>query len=185
MDDYYAADLFRSHGNRGSTYLFLRWCVDRYGPELLPALFHSQQKGAANLEVATGSTFGDLYRRWSLALFQSGLDPTDESGSNGADGFASLNMRSPCEQWELAGPRFTRISPDGAADCWQALGTSSHFAVISSSPTGVIDIDVSGPPEAELQVTRLPLGNDFARIDLAVKTIHGPGGETSSTSARQ
>ena len=35
VDDYYAADLFRSHGNRGSTYLFLRWCVDRYGPDLL------------------------------------------------------------------------------------------------------------------------------------------------------
>ena len=120
VDDYYAADLFRSHGNRGSTYLFLRWCVDRYGPELLPALVHSQQKGAANLEVATGSTFGDLYRRWSLALFQSGLEPTDEMGSTGADGFVSLNMRAPCEQWELAGPRFTRVRPAGPADCWQA-----------------------------------------------------------------
>ena len=42
VDDYYAADLFRSHGNRGSTYLFLRWCADRYGPGLLPALVSSR-----------------------------------------------------------------------------------------------------------------------------------------------
>ena len=38
VEDYYAADLFRSHGNRGSTYLFLRWCVDQFGPGLIPAL---------------------------------------------------------------------------------------------------------------------------------------------------
>ncbi len=38
VDDYYASDLFRSHGNRGATYLFLRWCVDRYGPGLVEAL---------------------------------------------------------------------------------------------------------------------------------------------------
>ena len=51
--------------------------------------------------------------------------------------------------------------------------------MVSSSPTGVVDIDVIGPPEAELQVTAIPIGDDFARIDLAVKTIHGPGGEIS------
>ena len=39
VDDYYAEDLFRSHGNRGSTYLFLRWCADRYGPDLVTAWF--------------------------------------------------------------------------------------------------------------------------------------------------
>ncbi len=70
------ADLFRSHGNRGSTYLFLRWCVDRYGVDLLSALVHSRLRGAANLEAATGSTFADLYRRWSMALFLSGLEPS-------------------------------------------------------------------------------------------------------------
>jgi len=177
VEDYYAADLFRSHGNRGSTYLFLRWCVDRYGPELLSALVQSQKKGAANLEAATGSTFDDLYRRWSLALFQSGLEPTEEMGSTGADGFVSLNVRAPCEEWELAGPRFTRVRPAGPADCWQALATSSHFAVVASSPTGAVEVEVAGPPEAKLQVTVLPLGGDLPRIDLAVNKIRGADGE--------
>ena len=45
VDDYYAADLFRSHGNRGSTYLFLRWCARTHGEELLPALVHSRLRG--------------------------------------------------------------------------------------------------------------------------------------------
>ena len=33
------------------------------GQNCCPPSVHSQQKGAANLEVATGATFGDLYRR--------------------------------------------------------------------------------------------------------------------------
>ena len=99
------------------------------------------------------------------------MDPTD------ADGFVSLNVRAPCEQWELAGPRFKRIRPAGPADSWQALSTSSHFAVVASSPTGAVEVEVAGPPEAELQVTALPIGDDLARIDLSVNKIHGPGGE--------
>src|SRR5262249_32026483 len=64
VDVYYGAALFRSHGNRGSTYLFLRWCKNRYGPELPEALVHSSLRGAANLERCTGSTFASLFRGW-------------------------------------------------------------------------------------------------------------------------
>ena len=49
--------------------------------------------------------------------------------------------------------------------------------MVASSPTGAVEIDVAGPPEAELQVTALPIGADLARIDLSVTKIHGPGGE--------
>ena len=130
VDDYYAADLFRSHGNRGSTYLFLRWCADRYGPDLLSALVHSTLRGTANLEAATGSTFAGLYRRWSLALYQSGLDPDLET----PDAAGTVSFRS----------RFVRHTTSGS---WRALGrlgslpavpatvgrpsgTSSHFVIV-------------------------------------------------------
>src|SRR5207248_10293264 len=76
VDDYYAADLFRSHGNRGAAYLFLRWCADRFGPGLVPALVRSGRQGVANLEAVTGAAFDDLYRGWSVALFMTGLDPS-------------------------------------------------------------------------------------------------------------
>ena len=177
VDDYYGADLFRSHGNRGSTYLFLRWCVDRYVPDLLSSLFHSRLRGTANLESATGSTFAGLYRRWSLALFLSGLEPSGDGEETSEDRFRSINMRAPCDEWEFAGPRFTRVAADGTADAWMAQGTSSHFAVVESSPTGAVEVEVIGPAEAQLQVTVVPLGADLPRLDLNVSKLRGPTGE--------
>jgi hypothetical protein len=180
VDDYYAADLFRSHGNRGSTYLFLRWCADQYGPELLPALVYSRLKGTANLEAATNSSFAALYRRWSLALFLSGLGQTPDDPTRVVkDRFRSINTRAPCDQWELAGPRFTRVDVEanGSTDSWTALGTSSHFVVVESSPTGAVEVDVAGPADAQLQVTVVPLGADLPRLDLKVSKIRGPAGD--------
>jgi hypothetical protein len=177
VDDYLGADLFRSHGNRGSTYLFLRWCVDRYGVDLLSALVHSRLTGAANLESATGSSFAALYRRWSLALFLSGLERSGDGGEGSEDRFRSINTRAPCAQWELAGPRFTRVAPDGTADAWMARGTSSHFAVVESSPTGAVEVEVNGPADAQLQVTVVPLDADLPRLDLKVSKVRGPAGE--------
>ena len=42
---------------------------------------------------------------------------------------------------------------------------------------GAVEIDVAGPPAAELQVTVVPLGATLPRLDLAVSTVRGPGGE--------
>jgi hypothetical protein len=176
VDDYYAADLFRSHGSRGSTYLFLRWCADRYGADLVTRLVHSDLKGVPNLEAATGSTFPGLYRRWSLALYLSGLE-LHGAGHCEADGFRSVNVRAPCEGWELAGPRYERVCPDSAGTEWQALGTSSHFTVVTGSPKGAVRIEIVGPKEADLQVTVVPLPDDLPRLDLSVSRIQGPGGE--------
>ena len=177
VDDYFAADLFRSHGNRGSTYLFLRWCADRYGPGLIDELVRSPRQGVANVEAATGTTFTALYRRWSVALFTSGLDPAESGSDAGGDGFCSTNLRSPWSDWEMAGPRYSRVSPGGPADCWEAMGTSSHYIVIDGSPMGAVEIEVAGPSQAEIQVTALPLGDDQARLSLALESSPGPSGE--------
>ena len=162
MDDYFAADLFRSHGNRGSTYLFLRWCALRFGPDLIPALIHSRLRGATNLEGCTGSPFASLFRAWTLDLFQNGLEP----GANQRAANYRLSrekVRSPLPEWELAGPRATHVST-GTVDRWTALGTTSHYAIVDGSKSGAIEIEVTGPPEAELQVTALLLGDDHPRL---------------------
>lgn len=177
VEDYYAADLFRSHGHRGSTYLFLRWCVDQFGPELIPALARSRTKGIANLEQATGCSFADLYRRWSVALFESGLDPSRVGSARGESGYRSVGMRTPLDDWQLAGPRTTRVVSDGPADAWDAVGTSSHFVVVRSRSAGAVEVKISGPAEAELQVTAIPLPADMARLELAARTSTGPDGE--------
>jgi hypothetical protein len=173
VEDYYAADLFRSHGNRGGTYLFLRWCADRFGPDLIPALIRSDQRGTANLERATGTTFADLYRQWSTALYLSGLGV--DRGHDTA--FRSLNMRGPFDAWELAGPRTALLRPDGRAEMWSAAGTSSHYVVVEGAASGAVAIEVLGPPEAELQVTAVPLPADMARIELTVRLTSSPGGD--------
>ena len=175
VEDYYAADLFRSHGNRGSTYLFLRWCVDQYGPELLPTLIESPLRGVANLEEATGCSFTELYRRWSVALFLSGMSPGTENQSRGV--YRSLDMRTPIEDWELAGPRATRILPSGPPQSWSATGTSSRFFVVQGSPTSAVEVTVSSPPGAELQVTAVPLPAGMARLELDALSSAGPDGD--------
>jgi hypothetical protein len=164
--------------HRGSTYLFLRWCVDQYGPGLLPALVRSDRRGIDNLEAATGSRFADLYRRWSLALFRSGMDPVPAPSLAADDGYRSVDLRAACGDWELAGPRYSQVVPGGTgeSECWQAAGTSSHFTVVQGSARGAVEIEVVGPAEARLQVTALPLESDRPRLDLTLESTRGPDG---------
>ena len=166
VDDYYAADLFRGHGNRGGTYLFLRWCADRYGPGLLPALIASDRRGVANLEAATGAAFEGLYRDWSVALYLTGFDPS----VGHAGGFRSLDTRGPFDDWELAGPRTVAVRPGGRPAEWRSEGTASRFLVVGPSPTGAVEVEVVAPSEAELQVTAVPLPDDLADVELNVES---------------
>ncbi len=175
VDDYFAADLFRSHGNRGSTYLFLRWCADRYGIDLIPSLVLSDRRGVDNVESATGSTFAALYRRWSLATFLSGMDPSARPLAVDDDGYLSLNLCAPINDRELAGPRYHAMAPGSPADRWEAAGTSTHYVILDGSASGAVEVEVQGPPEAGIQVTALPLGDAHARLDLALDASPGPG----------
>jgi hypothetical protein len=165
VEDYYAADLFRSHGNRGATYLFLRWCADRYGPELLPTLLASDRHGVANLEEATGTNFDELYRAWSVALFLSGFDPSLGQTA----GYRAFETRGPFDDWELAGPRTTPVRPGGPPAEWASAGTASRYLVVGPSPTAAVEVEVAGPAEAALQVTAVPLPEALAGLELEVE----------------
>jgi hypothetical protein len=172
VDDYYAADLFRSHGNRGGTYLFLRWCADQYGPGLLPALIGSERRGVANLEAATGARFADLYRAWSVALFLTGFDPS----LGRQDGFRTIDLRGRLDDWELAGPRTVVVRPDGRPVEWASAGTASRFLVVEPGPDGAVEVEVSAGFEAGLQVTAVPLPDDLPRVELSVSATTGKDG---------
>lgn len=162
VEDYYRADLFRSHGNRGSTYLFLRWCADRFGPGLLPRLVRSPLRGVANLEAATGVPFADLYREWSTRLYLDSLAPTPAG-------------RRP--EAEATPPRATFLEVGAGEDTWSASGTTSHYVVLGASPTGAAEVTVRGPAGAALQVTAVRLPDDLPRLALAAHPGLGPDGE--------
>jgi len=173
VDDYFADGLFRSHGNRGATYLFLRWCVDRYGPGLLDQLVRSERRGVANLEAATGARFDDLFRRWTVALYLSGLDPA--GSPEGA--YRSVDPRGELQDWILAGPRAWAVTPGGPDHRWSAGGTTAHYVLVAGSATGAVAIEVQGPPGAEIQVTAVPLPTGLGRPELTVRHATAPDGE--------
>ena len=179
VDDYYAADLFRSHGNRGSTYLFLRWCARslRTGPasrsRSLEAARSGESRRLHGLDVR-----GALQGLDAGSRFRTGSSPRERSaGPRAIDRVPGDNVRSRPPEWELAGPRVTHVAA-GSVDRWTALGTTSHYAIVDGSTSGAIEIEVTGPPEAELQVTALLLGDDRPRLDLSAVKIRGANGES-------
>lgn len=137
VPDYCAAGLFRSDGHRGSTYLFLRWCLDRFGPELITALVESERSGVANLESSTGYDFRTLFRLWAVSLF---LDQARPSGVGGP----------------VVGPRppvARRIDPNQPELSWTALPTTNHYAVVSGATDGTTRLVVSASPDADIEVS--------------------------------
>ncbi len=177
VDDYYAADLFRSHGNRGGTYLFLRWCADQYGPDLLPTLIGSKLRGTANLEAATGRRFAELYRRWSVALYLSGIAPAGAAAGGDFADYSSINLRAPLDEWTLAGPRYSRAVPGGAPDVWESVGTSSHYTVVQGGRSRAVEIRVDAPPDAQLQVTAVLLPRETPRLSVTAQSYLGRDGD--------
>jgi hypothetical protein len=175
VEDYYTSDLFRSHGNRGATYLFLRWCVDQYGPDLVGVLIKSPLRGTANLEEATGCSFAELFRRWTVALYFSGLDPALASSCGGE--CRTVNIRTRAVDWELAGPRAARLLPGGTEDRWSAAGTSSHFALVQSPVAGGLEVTITAPENAEIQVTAVPLPVGMARLCLRARSWTAADGD--------
>ena len=51
-----AACLWRTHGTRGATYLFLRWCTDAEGPALLSRLSRSSLQGGHGCACTTDAS---------------------------------------------------------------------------------------------------------------------------------
>jgi hypothetical protein len=163
VDDYYAADLWRSHGNRGSTYLFLRWCVDRYGEAILGDLVQSDLCGAANIERCTGQPFEELYRAWSVSMF---LDRT--SLADRPDEFRSVDLRGPLGERVLAGPRYDWLSLADGATRISLAGTSTKYLIAHSPVDKASQIRIVAVPEAKLQVTVYRLPQTTARLSMHV-----------------
>jgi hypothetical protein len=179
VEDYYAADLFRSRGHRGATYLFLRWCVSQYGPNLIPALVGSKLRGIANLEDATGCSFADLYRRWSVALCQTEHEHESAGPATAGQthGDRPSGTKTHVDEWQPAGPRRVLLTSGGPVDHFRVAGTSSHFAVVRSSSAGNVEITVKGPSEALLQVTVIPGDADGAKLELSAKAHTAADGD--------
>ncbi len=171
VPDYYEAGFFRSAGHRGATYLFLRWCVDRFGLELVDRLILSQDVGTANLEASTGSSFETLFRLWSLALFFDGYRPDDEPEGC----FPSWDLRDAEAAWPLAGPQLLEVQP-GADLTIPWVPSAPRFLLIrtrADTPTRIklIDEAQGGDVQGSLQVTAVALPYDPQPLRLRVRQL--------------
>lgn len=150
IPDYYRAGLWRSHGHRGATFLFLEACVQAHGPELISRLVQSPLMGVHNLEVASACRFEDLFRAWSIALVQA--PPTGTLG----------------ERW-LSGPRIETLSLSGARREFRLAGTGVAFFLLHSPSRQAARVTIEAAAAAGLQATLIPLPADTPRLELAYR----------------
>jgi hypothetical protein len=173
--DYFDSGLFRSHGNRGATYLFLRWCCDRFGDDLMRQLVQSNLAGVANLETATEQPFGELFRQWTVAL-ANGKSRIEDRGSRieesaGSDPLQRVLQRPPEGGHYQRHPRSSGIGEEGQGS-WAPL---RH-------------IDIHGPLGGRLlcgpRFDQVPLVNGTSEIKLsgtsaAYLLLHSPEAQFS------
>ncbi len=174
--DYYAADLFRSHGNRGGTFLFLKYCSDRFGPGVIDALIRSPLKGVVNVEAATGVDFAELYRDWTLATACRGLGIVEEREDQGYCVSGEFGDRT------LAGPTAEKITLSkqfpSVLKTLSLEGTTTHYLTVSTRGLGSLTIEVSAASSAKLQATVVPLPSNLAQIELDCKVGADSGDRT-------
>jgi len=179
--DYYHAGMWRNHGCRGATYLFLRWCVDQFGVEILQDLIQNPASGIRNLEWSTGVKFDELFRRWTIALYQSGrrldLAPTvvpDGAHPKQSDPVENIQL---CRN-ESSRPGFTVATANSAANPQKTHEQGRHAssnrppataarhnrASCSGSTCGTAEL--SQPPEGKLLACPNPTADCFTSLDL-------------------
>lgn len=144
VPDYYRAGLWRDPACRGGTFLFLQWCADLHGTQLLRALTASPCSGVENLEVVTGHSFADLHRHWTIALNQGALP--------------SLELRGSLGRCRLRGPHRHEWNTTEASLEVALRGTATAFVrrTPSERNAAALRVVIEAPVEAGLQVTIVP-----------------------------
>ncbi len=190
--DYFDSGLFRSHGNRGATYLFLRWCCDRFGDDLMRRLVQSNLAGVANLETATEQPFDELFRQWAVALADrksriedrgsrteeaparsSILHPRSSGfGEEGQGSWAPLrhiDLYGPLGGRLLCGPRFDQVPLAKGAYDIKLAGTSAAYLLLHSPEAQFSRVVITAEPGTDLQVTLIRLPEPTARLSLGLE----------------
>lgn len=159
VPDYYRAGLWRCHGCRGATYLFLRWIVDRYGEGVLKELSQSNLAGIENIETATQTPFDELFRNWCISTLLAGL----ESKSTTFD-YATLNLHSRLESRQLSGPNVRLLE---SSDCSFDIAATAMLPVeIRVAPGSTKRIAITAPNDSQLQITVVRMPDDLPQIRL-------------------
>ncbi|HMC65724.1 MAG TPA: hypothetical protein VKI65_12360, partial [Gemmataceae bacterium] len=171
VPDYYGAGLWRSHGNRGATYLFLRWCTDQHDSDLPRRLVQTNLFGTTNLEVATQERFADLFRDWSVAVLLSGTNLRVAEPRS----LRRLDLFQPLGGHLLCGPRVHSLRMTNGCREIKLAGTAAAYLLLHSPGGARSRITVTADPLVELQASLVRLPRSTARLDLRWEPGNKPG----------
>jgi hypothetical protein len=160
--DYYGSGLWRTPGTRGASYLFLRWCVDACGSDLLTHLIQSNLTGINNLEVATQESFPRLFREWTAAL---ALGRMNLPGT-GVRPLNHIDLRNRLGTQLLSGPRFCEIAFAHGNQEVQLAGTAAAYFLLRSPGGSCSLVTIDAEPHAEIQVSLIRLPKEAAQAFL-------------------
>lgn len=151
VPDYYGAGLWRCHGCRGATWLFLQWCAEHANPDLLRDLVQGPGSGIPNLERATGVPFEELFRQWSLAVLCSGKARRSDSAGN----YAAIDLHGRVGGRSLSGPRVQEWDVSQSERQLTLASTAVANYELTDTQAGTRRIRIAAPKSARLQVTIL------------------------------
>ncbi|MEW4567831.1 hypothetical protein AB1L88_08185 [Tautonia sp. JC769] len=168
VEDEHRPGRFRSHGNRGASYLFLRWCAGRSDGDFLLRLCSQGAVGVPNLERAAGRPFDELYRQWSVTNALESLGAGTDSGG-------SFHLLGTMGDWPMAGVRFATIDPETPEHSFTLEATSSQYLRLAPDPETPARVVVRCDPAARPIVTlvRVPRRHPDLRFEVRVKEL-GP-----------
>jgi hypothetical protein len=169
VQDYFRAGLFRSHGNRGATYLFLRWCCDQFGEEVMKSLVRTNLTGIGNIEAATGQSFADLFRQWTIALALSGTNLLDFRSLENFGSLRRIGLHRPLAGRLLCGPRFQEMSLADDRNELDLTGTSAAYFLLHSPAKSACRLTITAGADTNLQVTLVRLPKRTARLTVHIE----------------
>jgi len=164
IPNYYQSGLWRNHGCRGATFLFLQWCLDQYGETTLPRLVKTTRTGTENISAATGTSFATLFRLWTLSLLPPQFQNPEAAPAATA---GTTRIYEPLDNWNLTGPNFKNWYIGNPSCSLRLRGTSAAFMRLQSSTvTGPQRISIQGSPGSELQITILKRDHTQPQLDI-------------------
>jgi hypothetical protein len=166
VGDYYRAGLWRCHGCRGATYLFLRFCVEQFGAQTLARLIANPCRGTQNLELATGHPFEEIFRAWTLWLVEAGWQKpaasTVRAGELPEPELAPLDLYGSLGEWGFAGPQRQLWNVDTEQERIELRGTSAaYLELVAGEAPGPRRICVQGTAGSMLLASVIHLDDDF------------------------
>ena len=160
---------------RGGNWLLVRWLGDQFGAGVFKKLLKTTTNGAADIEQATGQTFGTLFANFGISLYTDSLPGLPRTTAPSSNRFSSRNVEAlwarlfttsggsavpvpnPIQPKSITADSTTRLMTSGTMSFYR-LDTPTSAASVTirfAAPGGGA---LSAALKPQLAVFRLPVG---------------------------